>query len=90
MHPVHYREATWGLSRSLTSFPRCFQVPKLLTTRLYVIAERELMQVMFGGTNINKDVSALNRGPPHILVGRLLFSILAIAPNKGQSSSLRF
>ena len=24
---------------------------------------------MFGGTNINKDVSALNRGPPNILVG---------------------
>lgn len=33
------------------------------------IAESAMVQVMFGGTNINKDVSSLNRGPPHILVG---------------------
>ncbi len=33
------------------------------------IAEWGHVQVMFGGTNINKDVSALNRGPPNILVG---------------------
>jgi len=30
------------------------------------------MQVMFGGTNVNKDVAALTRGPPNILVRWLL------------------
>ncbi len=35
-----------------------------------LILLRGLVQVMFGGTNINKDVSALNRRPPNILVGK--------------------
>ena len=35
----------------------------------------DLAQVMFGGTNVNKDVAALSRGPPHILV-RILDQIL--------------
>lgn len=34
---------------------------------------------MFGGTNINKDVSALNRGPPNILVGTPSLPALALS-----------
>ena len=58
-----------GLHTALSLHTTVLQVSKRLKEVTAGIAESGLLQVMYGGTNINKDVSALNRGPPQILVG---------------------